>query len=154
VQPLIQSFLTLDGPLDPLHYSYYSNISGFFNGDTHFYNLSLPPSTSPWKIYADSLMEKRDKNPLWDRLGTWDWNSTNRISMMFSDKLPPRSKKPVSDDIALLQVCIHRTYLPMMCSPPITKGKLRASQSQNCNGSITSATRRSFYQQRLVVWVC
>lgn len=105
VEPLVNSFLSLDGPLDHSHFAYYSNITGFFNGKIRLHNLTTPTrSMTPWKIYADALTEqyKQNMTRLYNRIGTWDWNSTDRVTLVLSDNIHPVGKKPVSDDIALI----------------------------------------------------
>lgn len=97
--------------LDPSRTSYYSNISGVFDGDAKFHNLTAPPpvneSTPTWTPWADRLLGKLNETEKFDRLGTWNWASTGKVGINMVDRMPPKSRMEAVDEIAVVHVRPH-----------------------------------------------
>lgn len=117
--PLVTSFLAFGSQLDPMEASYYTNLTGFWRGEGQFYNLTSSNSTSesndtdslPWRPIAHSLLTSSNFTPnvteLSERLGSWNWSSSNKAAISVGDKLI--WSKPhltnISKDIAIIHVC-------------------------------------------------
>ena len=115
--PLVTSLITFGPQLDPLEASYYTNLTGFWRGDVQFYNLTAHATsetnltqTLPWMPLAHSLLESSNfttnATELSERLGSWNWEGSNKAAISVGDKLV--WSKPhltnVSKDIAIIHV--------------------------------------------------
>lgn len=117
--------------LDPSLGSYYSNVTGFFRGDTRYYNLSsIPYDTNvTWKPTADHIMENANLSAIPERLGTWNWSAADSITIKVHDRMMAMTN--VSESIAIFQVLC--SSLSRVCLIP--KIILRGSSSYSIQGS-------------------
>ena len=106
IVPLVESFMTFGSRLDPSSASYFPNITGFLRGELDFYNISLPnlkETNSAWKSSAQSYMADSNTTDITNRLGTWNWNSTQKVSWSIMDRALIKGKN-ATDDIAVVHV--------------------------------------------------
>lgn len=94
--------------LNPLHSSYYSNISGFIDGDAKLYNISPPAipalnESFPWRLSAEGFTNGTNVTLVPERLGTWNWTASDRAALRIVEKAPS-SKAKTNVDIALVHV--------------------------------------------------
>jgi hypothetical protein len=82
---LLDEFHIQGRVLDPSVESYYPNITGYVHGDVAFTNITT------WKDHASQLMKDVNITGIESRLGSWDWNTTNKISLSVMEKPPPDS---------------------------------------------------------------
>lgn len=151
VVPLIDFLLTEGRILNPSKSSYYSNVTGFIHGDSHFFNISpvaLPTlnSSLQWKPAAVAFMGANDTNmtDIIDRIGTWNWTASDKVALSVVEKAPNPSVN-ITDKVALVHVrrlllrsrvaLIMRVFnrgklnLPTLTSAKISNLNLKASIS-------------------------
>lgn len=108
VLPLVDTFLHFDGVLDNRKYSYYSNVSGVFNGATKFHNLTAIPAANEgdpsWMPWADRLMVNVNETEMYERMGTWNWAASSKIGFNVVDKVPPPGRMDVTERFAIVHV--------------------------------------------------
>ena len=115
--PLRKQLIHFGSHLDPQSQSYYANLTGFWKGETQFYNLTqLNASTRstqgdvlPWIDQAKQFMvgaNISNATEFTGRLGGWNWTRSNRVDLSFGDKLvrSRESKSEVSKDVAMIRV--------------------------------------------------
>ena len=114
VGPLVYSIIPQGEILNPLRSSYYSNITGFHHGDSRLFNISevaLPElnSSIPWKSAAATFMSRANDTNMTvtlDRIGTWNWATSDTVSLSLVEKKPP-SNANVSSNIVLIHVRVY-----------------------------------------------
>ena len=82
VERLFSKILLIPHQLDTFLGSYYSNASGLFHGDVHYYNnlSSIPYDTNvTLQPIADRVMENANLSAIPERLGNWNWSATDKI---------------------------------------------------------------------------
>jgi transmembrane E3 ubiquitin-protein ligase len=107
----MHSFLTLDGALDPSRSAYYTNISGYFHGGLTLHNLSAPDapdrrlSPAPWGTYATDLMSAQNASRVAERLGTWNWTTSDKVTVNAVDRTAPHTVINITEDVSVVHVC-------------------------------------------------
>lgn len=114
--PLLNTFGINGQILDPNWYSYYTNITGFIHGLSHFYNITpnylAANDTHGWKPYVEELMSDANLTTLPERLGTWDWLASEKIALSVAEKLlPATSEGEEFDNIALIRGKVELTNI-------------------------------------------
>ena len=117
--------------LEPSLGSYYSNATGLFRGDVHYYNLSsiLYDTNVTWKPVADRVMENANLSAIPERLGTWNWSATDRVAVKVHDRMATMTN--ASESVAIFQVL----YLPFCHGCLISTVTSRESSSFSIRGS-------------------
>jgi len=110
VEHLVSKILPPPYQLDPLFGSYYSNASGLFRGDVHYYNLSsIPYDTNvTWRPIVDGVMENANLSTIPERLGSWNWSAADTIGIKVHDRMATVAN--VSEGIAIFQVLCPLLY--------------------------------------------
>ncbi|KAF9531755.1 hypothetical protein CPB83DRAFT_84315 [Crepidotus variabilis] len=92
IPPLLEAFHVQGKELDPSRESYYPNVTGFIHGSSTLTNITLPSlkanQTIPWGSLAEKLMHNVNTTYLSERLGSWDWSSSTRLSLSITESLP------------------------------------------------------------------
>jgi len=107
VEQLVSKILPPPYQLDPLLGSYYSNASGLFRGEVHYYNLSsIPYDTNvTWKPIVDRVMENANLSIIPERLGSWNWSAADKVGIKVHDRMATAGN--VSEGMAIFQVLGH-----------------------------------------------
>ncbi|KAF8320079.1 hypothetical protein DL93DRAFT_2153098 [Clavulina sp. PMI_390] len=82
VNPLVQAVLPQYPPLDPKEASYYTNLTGFLQGEARFYNLSSPISGLPqsWIPSLEAYSHSLNHSDALNRTSPWEhWNVTTKV---------------------------------------------------------------------------
>ena len=126
VERVVSNILPLPLQLDPSFGSYYSNASGLFRGDVHFYNLSSihHDANVTWKPIADRVMENVNLSAIPERLGDWNWSAADTIGIRVHDTMATVTN--VSESIAIFQVLYSLFYHPWCIS------KVAFRESSSC----------------------
>lgn len=86
LEPLAQTALPPLSPIDPQRSSYWTNMTGFWNGQAQLYNLSnsadLPTS---WAPIAAGLVKDLNQTEVIKKLGTWNWTEISKTSFRLSE---------------------------------------------------------------------
>ncbi len=144
VLPLRQQLIHFGRRVDPQSESYYANLTGFWKGETQFYNLTELDITSEVPSWSgpvnDFLVGANISNAteFADRLGSWNWTRSNRVDLSFGDKLvwSKENKTEVSRDVAMIHV---RLFFSLRCLEPANcpsraKSTLRIQRVQKSSG--------------------
>lgn len=125
MEQLVSKILPPPYQLDPLFGSYYSNASGLFRGDVHYYNLSsIPYDTNvTWGPIVDRVMENANLSTIPERLGPWNWSAADTVGIKVHDRIATVGN--VSEGMAIFQVLCPLLY----CAYHIPKVLPRASSS-------------------------
>lgn len=142
---LVDFFVPSGKILDPSSMSYFPNVTGFIRGSCSMHNITSAAMqdspTIPWENYARDLMTSANMTEITERLGSWNWTASEKVTMSVVEKIPeskPDSKgkgrKPQPpSDIAMVHVCISPFRLGLL--PLIsTLGKNRICRFQHCRG--------------------
>ncbi|EJF60599.1 hypothetical protein BD309DRAFT_958957 [Dichomitus squalens] len=105
--PLVAAFLPFGLELDPKQGSYYSNLTGFWHGDLQLHNLTslnATEKTSPWRHLAEQWMLTTNLSEIPERLGSWNWTRSNKVTLNVGDKLVPykQSEEGETKSIAII----------------------------------------------------
>ncbi|TBU30076.1 hypothetical protein BD311DRAFT_755258 [Dichomitus squalens] len=105
--PLVAAFLPFGLELDPKQGSYYSNLTGFWHGDLQLHNLTslnATEQTSPWRHLAEQWMLTTNLSEIPERLGSWNWTRSNKVTLNVGDKLVPykQSEEGETKSIAII----------------------------------------------------
>lgn len=123
--PLVEAFLSFGSEIDPKQGSYYSNMTGFWHGDTHLHNLTAlnaSEAASSWRYLSEQFLLPVNLSAIPNLLGPWNWTATNKLSLSVGDKLIPfEHDGDKHNDIAVIHV--------------------RAARSQNWVGDLPSSLR-------------
>ncbi|GLB43394.1 putative ring finger [Lyophyllum shimeji] len=100
--------------LDPHQASYYSNVTGFIHGSSHFYNITpstlVDNATAPWNSHARAYMAAANETEIVERIGTWNWTASDKVQLSVVEKLPTHANGTmISDTIALVHGRIELT---------------------------------------------
>ena len=90
--PLVAAFLQYGRELDPLHGSYYSNMTGYWHGDAALHNLTTlnaSEQAAPWRSLSEQFILPTNLTAIADMLGPWNWTRTNKVTLNVGDKLVP-----------------------------------------------------------------
>ncbi|KAL1942983.1 hypothetical protein VTO73DRAFT_4654 [Trametes versicolor] len=88
--PLVEAFLPFGSEIDPKQGSYYSNMTGFWHGDTQLHNLTAlnaSEAASSWRHLSEQFLLPVNLSAIPDLLGPWNWTATNKLSLSVGDKL-------------------------------------------------------------------
>ncbi len=106
--PLVEAFLPFGSELDPKQGSYYSNMPGFWHGDTQPHNLTAlntSEAASSWRHLSEQFLLPVNFSAIPDLLGPWNWTGTNKLSLSVGDKLIPFERAgDKHKDIAVIHV--------------------------------------------------
>ncbi|KAF8159628.1 hypothetical protein B0H34DRAFT_704239 [Crassisporium funariophilum] len=92
LSPLLDAFQLQGSILDPVHHSYYSNITGFIHGNAKLSNITLPTlthnDTIHWRQQAEQYMIGVNTTTLPERLGSWNWTASTKVALSVVEKKP------------------------------------------------------------------
>ena len=110
VEQLVSKILPPPYQLDPQFASYYSNASGLFRGDVHYYNLSsIPYDTNvTWRPIVDHVMENANLSTIPERLGSWNWSAADTVGIKVHDRMATVGN--ISEGMAIFQVFYPLLY--------------------------------------------
>lgn len=108
LSPLLETFNVQGKQLDPVQQSYYTNVTGFIHGKTKLTNITLPSlamnQTLAWRSHAERFMQDVNTTYLVERLGSWDWESTKRMSLSLREKPPLGTEQLPDSQVSLVHV--------------------------------------------------
>ncbi|KAG9018045.1 hypothetical protein FRB90_012548 [Tulasnella sp. 427] len=94
LEPLAGTVLPAHTPLDPQKSSYWSNMTGFWNGQARLYNLSNPADLPPaWSPMAAELVKDLNQTEVSKKIGVWNWTEISKTSFRLSE--PGNTTNPV-----------------------------------------------------------
>ncbi|KIO34253.1 hypothetical protein M407DRAFT_218360 [Tulasnella calospora MUT 4182] len=110
LEPLAQTALPPLSPIDPQRSSYWTNMTGFWNGQAQLYNLSnsadLPTS---WAPIAAGLVKDLNQTEVIKKLGTWNWTEISKTSFRLSE--PENNTNPEVQPIHVSDFLPHATWI-------------------------------------------
>lgn len=106
--PLVAVFQPPAPNIDHLTESFYQNITGYVNGDAKFNNVSAQAvasnETVQWKEQAADFMAGVNTTTMIEKIGTWNYDASTKVSFSLVEKLRPESKVSPDSDAFLIRV--------------------------------------------------
>lgn len=94
--------------IDPLTESFYQNVTGYVHGDAKFNNVSAQAvasnETVQWKEQAANFMAGVNTTTMIEKIGTWNYGASTKVSFSLVEKLRPELKVPPDNDAFLIRV--------------------------------------------------